>query len=194
LRLAAGRKHHRSAGDLMGRITVIRLPARRLDGSCCAIPGHEPMIGSPHLGAPLTRAAGLAGWALGLAPETRPFAALAAGPASVKDLRHGYVLDDDWTGCDQDCCDHRSDAPLLAGANHYATSATVTADPSSPLGAVVGDLLVQPASAHGRRGPRQHIPFPVQTGRGLGGMHHFDLLNHPDVWEAMRGLLRQTAH
>ena len=156
---------------------------------------HVFYLGSPHLGAPLARAAGLAGWALGQAPETRPFAALAAGPASVKDLRHGYVLDDDWTGCDQDCClrDHRCDVPLLAGANHYAISATVTADPASPLGAVVGDLLVQPASAHGRRGPRQHIPFPVELGRGLGGMHHFDLLNHPDVWQAMRGLLLPAA-
>jgi pimeloyl-ACP methyl ester carboxylesterase len=156
---------------------------------------HVFYLGSPHLGAPLARAAGLAGWALGQVPETRPFAALAAGPASVKDLRHGYVLDDDWAGCDQDCClaDHRSDAPLLATANHYAISATVTASPGSPLGAVVGDLLVQPGSAHGRRGPRQHIPFPVELGRGLGGMHHFDLLNHPDVWQAIRGLLPPAA-
>jgi len=153
---------------------------------------HVFYLGSPHLGAPLARAAGLAGWALGRVPETRPFATLAAGPASVKDLRHGYILADDWTGCDQDCClrDHRHDTPLLATANHYAISATVTADPGSPVGAVVGDLLVQPASAHGRRGPRRHIPFPVDLGRGLGGMHHFDLLNHPGVWDAMSGLLR----
>ena len=153
---------------------------------------HIFYLGSPHLGAPLARAAGLAGRVLGWIPETRPFASLAAGPAGVRDLRHGYVLDDDWNGCDPDCClrDHRSEAPVLAAANHYAISAVVTADPASPLGAVVGDLLVQPASAHGRRGARQHIPFPVGTGHGLGGMHHFDLLNHPDVWAAMRGRLR----
>ena len=153
---------------------------------------HIFYLGSPHLGAPLARAAGLAGRVLGWIPETRPFASLAAGPAGVRDLRHGYVLDDDWNGCDPDCClrDHRSEAPVLAGADHYAISAVVTADPASPLGAVVGDLLVQPASAHGRRGARQHIPFPVGTGHGLAGMHHFDLLNHPDVWAAMRRLLR----
>jgi pimeloyl-ACP methyl ester carboxylesterase len=151
---------------------------------------HVFYLGSPHTGAPLARAAGVAGWILGKVPETRPFAALAAGPSSVRDLRHGYVLDD-WAGCGPNCClrDHRSEAALLAGANHYAISATVTADPSRRLGAVVGDLLVQPASAHGRRGSRQHIPFPVHLGRGLGGMHHFDLLNHPDVWAAIRGLL-----
>ena len=149
-------------------------------------------LGSPHLGAPLARAAGVAGWILGKVPETRPFAALAAGPSSVRDLRYGYVLDDDWAGCGPGCClrDHRSEAPLLDTAGHYAISATVAGDPASPLGAVVGDLLVQPASAHGRHGVRQPIPFPVQLGRGFGRMHHFDLLNHPDIWAAIRGLLR----
>jgi len=149
---------------------------------------HVFYLGSPHMGAPLARAAGLVGLVLSKMPETRPFAVLAAGPSSVRDLRHGYVLDDDWAGCGPTCClrDHRSEAPLLAGAGHYAISATVTADPGSPLGAVIGDLLVQPASAHGRRGSRRHIPFPV---REFGGMHHFDLLNHPDVWAAIRDLL-----
>ena len=78
--------------------------------------------------------------------------------------------------------DHRHDTPLLAGANHYTISATITADPASKLGAVIGDLLVTPASAHGRRGRRQHVAFPVESGRSLGGMHHFDLLGHPVVW------------
>jgi pimeloyl-ACP methyl ester carboxylesterase len=153
---------------------------------------HVFYIGSPHLGAPLARAAGFAGWALGKAAETRPFVTMINGSsAGIKDLRYGYVLDDDWAGCDLDSClsDHRHDAPLLAGANHCVISATVTADPGSKTGAVVGDLLVQPASAHGRRGGMQHIGFRLESGRRLGGIHHVDLLSHPAVWEAMRGLL-----
>jgi pimeloyl-ACP methyl ester carboxylesterase len=153
---------------------------------------HVFYIGSPHLGAPLARAAGFAGWALGKAAETRPFVTMVNGSsAGIKDLRYGYVLDDDWAGCDLDSClrDHRHDAPLLAGANHCVISATVTADPGSKAGAAVGDLLVQPASAHGRRGDIQHIGFRLESGRGLGGIHHVDLLSHPAVWEAMRGLL-----
>jgi pimeloyl-ACP methyl ester carboxylesterase len=158
---------------------------------------HVFYLGSPHLGAPLARAAGFAGWALGKAAETRPFVTLVNGSSpGIKDLRHGYVLADDWADCDQDSCirDHRHDTPLLAGANHYTISATVTADPSHPLGAMIGDLLVQPASAHGRRGAHQQIRFPVGSRRKLGGMHHFDLLNHPDVWAAIRDLLSNTAH
>jgi hypothetical protein len=154
-------------------------------------------LGSPHLGAPLARAAGFAGWALGRAPETKPFVTLVNGSSSgIKDLRYGYVLDDDWADCDLDSCmgDHRSDTPLLAGADHYSISATVTADPGSPAGAVLGDLLVQPTSAHGRRGRRQHMPFTARPGHGLGGMHHFDLLNHPAVWAAIRSVLNDPGH
>jgi PGAP1-like protein len=155
---------------------------------------HVFYLGSPHLGAPLARAAGIAGWALSQAPHTRPFATLAAGPPSVKDLRHGYLTGDDWAGCDQDHClaDHRASTPLLATAQHHTISATVTADPASPAGAVAGDLLVQPASAHGRRGPHQRIPFPAELSSGLGGMHHFDLLNHPEVWRAIHSRLRRA--
>jgi PGAP1-like protein len=118
-------------------------------------------LGSPHLGAPLARAAGLAGMALSKTAETRPFVTLVSGSSSgITDLRYGYLI---------------------------AISTTITADPGSPVGAVAGDLLVQPASASGRRGGRQPIPFPDR--RGLGGMHHFDLHNHPAVWAAMRDIL-----
>jgi len=157
---------------------------------------HVFYLGAPHLGAPLARAAGLAGWALGRAAETRPFVTLVNGSSSgIKDLRHGYILEDDWADCDLDSCirDHRSDAALLGGANHYAISATVTANPGSALGGVVGDLLVQPASAHGQRAGCQHIPFPVESRHRLGGMHHFDLLNHPAVWAVMHSLLGDAA-
>lgn len=149
-------------------------------------------LGSPHLGAPLARAAGFAGLALGQVAETRPFVRLVNGSsAGIKDLRYGYVHSRDWVGCDTDRCvrDHRSDVPLLAGAEHYAISATVSSDPGSPLGVVVGDLLVRPASAHGRRRGRQHVPFGAGSGRGLGGMHHLDLLNHPQVWTTIRDIL-----
>jgi hypothetical protein len=151
---------------------------------------HVFYLGSPHLGAPLARAAGLAALALSQVPETRAFADLVTGSSAIRDLRHGYVLDD-WAACSPDGCDHnhRRDVPLLPKASHYAISAAVSANPASPLGALVGDLLVPSASAHGHSGSRQHVPFPVQHARRLGGIHHFDLLNHPDVWEAMRGLL-----
>jgi PGAP1-like protein len=154
---------------------------------------HIVYLGTPHLGAPLARAAGLVGWTMSRLPETKPFAPLLNGSSDgVKDLRFGYLLDEDWMGCDPDQCrrDHRGDVPLLESANHYVISVTITSDPNSPLGAVVGDLLVQPASAHGRRRRRQHIPFPMEFGRSLGGLTHFQLVNHPSVWAEIRALLQ----
>jgi hypothetical protein len=156
---------------------------------------HVCYLGTPHLGAPLARGAGLAGWAFSRLPETRPFAPLVNGSSDgVKDLRFGYLLDEDWSRCDPDHCrrDHRAEVPLLESANHYAIRVTVTSDPDSPLGAVVGDLLVQPASAHGRRRGRQHIPFAVECSRSLGGLTHFHLANHPSVWAEIRALLQPS--
>jgi pimeloyl-ACP methyl ester carboxylesterase len=157
---------------------------------------HVFYLGSPHLGAPLARGAALLGKLLAATPETRPFVPVVNGSsAGVKDLRFGYILEEDWADCTTDTClrNHRHDSPVLASANHYAISVTVTIDPSHPLGQLVGDLLVQPASAHGRRGRHQHIAFPVEGGRQLGGMHHFDLLRRRDIWAEMHSLLDPSA-
>ena len=149
-------------------------------------------LGTPHLGAPLARAAGFSGWALSRLPETRPFAPLLNGSsAGVKDLRFGYLIEEEWSGCDPDACrrNHRVDVPLLASADHVAISATITEDPHSPIGAVVGDLLVQPASAHGKHHRGRHIPFPAEGRHHLGGLTHFDLLRHPAVRSELEVLL-----
>jgi PGAP1-like protein len=153
---------------------------------------HVVCLGAPHLGAPLERGAALLGVALGAVAETRPFAMLVNGrSAGIKDLRYGYLLEEEWGGCDPDSCldDHRGDVPLLGTANHYVVAATVTRDPGHPLGRVVGDLLVLPASAHGRHRRGRHIPFPLEARRQLGPLHHFHLLNHPAVYEAIRAWL-----
>jgi hypothetical protein len=57
----------------------------------------------------------------------------------------------------------------------------------------VGDILVQPASARGRSNRRGHMLFTADHTRHFGGMHHFTLLNHPSVYEAMREWLDPTS-
>jgi hypothetical protein len=146
---------------------------------------HVVYLGSPHAGAPLARGVGSLAWALGLLPETRPYRALLDQSPGVRDLRFGYLLDEDWAECDHGTCrrDHSTDVPLLVTANHYVVSGSVG---RGRAGRLVGDLLVQPASAHGRRRRREHIPFPVEHTRHYPGLHHFSLLNHPDVYAAVR--------
>jgi hypothetical protein len=77
------------------------------------------------------------------------------------------------------------DVPLLAGAAHYFVAATVTHDRQHPLGVAAGDLLVREASALGR-GRLRHLQFPLENGRHHGAMNHFELVNHPDVYDQMR--------
>jgi pimeloyl-ACP methyl ester carboxylesterase len=153
--------------------------------------GHVFCLGSPHLGAPLERAANVAGWALGRVPETQPFArAVNRRSVGVKDLRYGAVVEEDWCDCDPDelLTDRCTDVPFLEHATYCFVGATVTRDEQHPVGRLVGDLLVQLPSASGR-GRRRRIPFKLEQGRHFGGLNHFDLLNHPDVYEQIRSWL-----
>jgi len=157
---------------------------------------HVFCLGSPHLGAPLERGVGYLGWALAKFTETRALATLINQRSpGIKDLRYGYLRHDDWLDCDPDTCfrDHRRDVALLPTANHYVLAAALSHDPNGLAGRLVGDLLVQPASATGRHSRGRHIPFPVGNHRYLGGLHHFHLLNHPDVYEAIRTWLRRLS-
>jgi pimeloyl-ACP methyl ester carboxylesterase len=157
---------------------------------------HVFYLGAPHLGAPLERMTSYWTWALSKTAPTRPLAALInRRSAGIKDLRFGYVVDDDWSDCDPDTClrSHRHNLPLLSTANHYSISATITTGPRHPLGWIFGDLLVPPSSANGRHPRNRHIPFEVEHCYHLGHSHHFDVLNHPAIYDAMDGWLKETS-
>jgi pimeloyl-ACP methyl ester carboxylesterase len=148
---------------------------------------HVVYLGSPHAGAPLEKAANVTAWLLGLSEITRPLAAaLNARSVGIKDLRFGALLDAHWRGADPDVLlvDRTGEVPLLTGAHHYFVAATVTRDPSHPLGLAVGDLLVREPSASGRK-RLQRSQFPLANTRHFGPMTHLELLNDPDVYEQM---------
>jgi pimeloyl-ACP methyl ester carboxylesterase len=149
---------------------------------------HLFFLGAPHLGAPLEKAANVTAWLLGLVDVTRPMAAVVNGrSAGIKDLRFGSLRDEDWQGVDLDAllANRAGTVPLLETAAHYFIAATITRDRRHPLGIAVGDLLVREASAFGH-GRLQRISFPLEHGRHFGPMNHFELLNHPDVYDQMR--------
>jgi pimeloyl-ACP methyl ester carboxylesterase len=137
---------------------------------------HVFMLGTPHRGAPLERAAKAAADRLELLPETRALAhALNLRSAGIKDLCH-------------DC-----EIPFLPGAKQYFVSATVSREVDAPAGRVIGDLLVLPASAWDHAGRGQRLTFPLDQYRHVGGAHHFDLLNHPAIYEQIRRWLARQA-
>ena len=149
---------------------------------------HVFCLGTPHLGAPLERAANAFGWALGRLPETRPFAQVVNGrSAGIKDMRFGNCVEEDWCDCDPDeyLRDRCREVPFLPTAAYYFIGATLTREPDSRLGSIVGDLLVQFPSASGN-GPKRRIPFEIDKGFHVGGLNHLQLLNHPAVYDQLR--------
>ncbi len=148
---------------------------------------HVFCLGSPHLGADLEKGANVLAWAFGRLPETRAFATvLNARSVGIKDLRFGACADDDWCDCDPDefLHDRCTEVPFLPDATYYFVGATVR---EGPLGTLVGDLLVRMPSASGRgSGKGRSIPFEVDNGKELSGLTHFDLLNHPAVYDQLR--------
>ena len=150
---------------------------------------HVFTLGSPHRGAPLEQAANVACSALSLLPETRGFATpLRNRSAGIKDLRYGYLLDEDWTGFDADAFLRNTgrQIPFLDTANHYFVCATLASDPDSRLAQIVGDLLVLRASAWSHVGRGERMTFPVDHYRHIGGATHFDLLNHPAIYAQLK--------
>jgi pimeloyl-ACP methyl ester carboxylesterase len=148
---------------------------------------HVVCLGTPHLGAPLEKAANVAGWTLDRVAETRPFAKVVNGRSvGIKDLRFGSCAEEDWCDCDADelLTDRCHDVPFVDHAAYYFVAATL----DGPLGPAVGDLLVRLPSASGR-GRRRTIPFEAERGRHLAGLTHFDLLNHPEVYAQLRDWL-----
>jgi len=154
---------------------------------------HVFYLGTPHKGAGLEQWVRRLSGVFAKLDESRPLASvLDRRSVGVKDLSAGYLLDEDWDNGSPGSKRVPNDVPLIPWANHYAISATVTTSRNNPLGRLVGDLLVQPDSARGQSRDGGDIPFPVEHSRHFGGLHHFNLLNHPTVYEALREWLDPT--
>jgi hypothetical protein len=151
-------------------------------------------LGSPHLGAPLERGVHRLAGQLARLPETRPLARLLSlRSVGIKDLRHGTLVEADWTDRDLDALGpaEHTHVPLHDGARHFVVLATLSRNPSGRLADVLGDLLVPPRSASGDTGDDDRLAFPPDHVHRLGGLHHFDLLNHPRIYQQIRLWLEQ---
>ena len=148
---------------------------------------HVVGLGAPHLGAPLERFVNRGTHAMSRLPETRPFAEwLNRRSVGIKDLRHGSVLEADWSGFDpEDLTDNCAEATLLPGVTYSMVSATLS---ERPDGFFAHDLLVEHISAHGTGHPHRttrKIAFEPDRLTHIGRRTHFDLLSDPQVYAAL---------
>jgi hypothetical protein len=131
---------------------------------------------------------------LGRFPETKPLARVINGRSQgIKDLRFGYLVDEDWEGQDPDALleNNRHFIPFLQTANYYYVGATLSSDPRDPLGYLVGDLLVRFPSASGHGATGQSIPFDVDNGHYAPGLTHFQVLNDPNVYRQIHAWIER---
>jgi len=150
---------------------------------------HVVALGSPHLGSPVEKGANIAAWGLGLVPESRPLGEFINNRSvGIKDLRFGAVSEADWFGFDPDelLNDFVVDLPPPQGVDQHFIAGVITAGPTHPIGALVGDLIVRVGSGIGRGRRRRVDANDVHV---VGGKRHPDLLHDAAVHEQVRAWL-----
>jgi pimeloyl-ACP methyl ester carboxylesterase len=142
-------------------------------------------LGTPHFGAPLARGVHWANMALRVSPYTAALALLGrAWSAGAADLRHGYMLDEDWLGSDPG-------APVLRPARPLPLPSEarcfVVAGCRERTGRLLGDGLVPFAGALGDSpDQRRSLSIPEERRWLANGVDHFGLLSDRAVYERIR--------
>jgi triacylglycerol lipase len=139
---------------------------------------HLYCIGSPHHGAALEKAGNALTSLLRVVPGPTARIIRDIGnrrSAGIKDLRFGYVRDEEWKGRDIDAFleNHRLDTPLPAHVETMFLSGAVGASEDRWLTRIIGDLLVRIPSAQGDLGATAHH---------IDAVTHVGLANHPQVY------------
>ncbi|MCW2838009.1 MAG: alpha/beta hydrolase [Marmoricola sp.] len=134
-------------------------------------------LGTPHLGAPLERVVDQGVRYLGALPESAPFGRiLEYRSVGILNLRHGLA----------------QDVQNLPNARYRLVAATLTRSPRSLTSGAIGDYLVPYASALGRSRGGEEM-FPGAETLHVPSADHFDLLNHDDIYAAVREWLRDRS-
>ncbi len=124
-------------------------------------------LGTPHLGADLALGVHHGARLLALAPEIAGFGRILDHRSpGIRDLERGLP-----------------DLPPLPHVRYRLVSAALGA-PRSPLGFLLGDLLVRRSSATANR--KALRLFPDADLLHVPNADHFSLLNHPDVFRALQ--------
>lgn len=146
------------------------------------------LLGVPSHGAPLEQLAHLAAFTLRTIwnPWTRLVGrALDLRSAGIKDLRHGFVLDEDWRHIDVDVL--RLAQPRRArvpeAARWYAIAGALGADGRAFWSRVLGDGMVRAPSTQGVGFGTRDGLFPLAGACVLERISHVRLMSDPAVLE-----------
>lgn len=147
-------------------------------------------VGTPHHGSMLEQAGNLVDIALEVSPYSEALARLGKiRSAGTTDLRHGNLLDEDWTGRDRFArsADPRQPVPLPQHVQCYAIAAMIAREHNNFSARLVGDGLVPLKSALGQHPERKRaLHFPPGHQKVFYGMTHLGLLDSQAVCAQMQ--------
>ena len=149
-------------------------------------------LGTPHLGTHLEKLGKLTTTILNQIPNPITKMIVTLGDlrsAGVKDLRHGYLTDEDWKGknADKFFYWHQHKTPLLKKVDHYLICGTISKVAGSKMGRWFGDGLVHPASGTGSSlFPANAIPFLKKHCKIIPGISHHRLQTSKQVYQQIK--------
>jgi len=153
-------------------------------------------LGTPHHGAPMERGGNWIDIALGASPYTAPLSRLGKiRSAGITDLRHTWLVDEDWHGRDRFArSSHRHKAlPLPQGVACYAIAATTGKQAGDLKDRLIGDGLVPLASALGcHEEADRNLMFAPERQWIACETGHLDLLSRPEVYARLRQWLEAS--
>ncbi len=151
-------------------------------------------LGTPHHGTTAERMGNRLEFVLGISPYSASLARLGSiRSAGITDLRYGSITRGDWEGTDRfaHAKDHRIPVPLPENAICYAIGTTIGKKEYRRGRFLNCDGLVPLDSALGRhKNPAFTLDFPESRQWVKHGINHFDMLNHPDVYEKIKEFMK----
>ncbi len=154
-------------------------------------------LGTPHHGAPMERGGNWIDITLGASPYTAPLSRLGKiRSAGITDLRHTYLLDEDWHGRDRFArsAGHHAAVPLPENVLCYAIAGTTGKQAGDLKDRLIGDGLVPLASALGCHAEDdRNLMFPPDRQWIAHATGHLDLLCRTQVYERIRNWLAERS-
>ncbi|GBF49885.1 hypothetical protein LPTSP4_14050 [Leptospira ryugenii] len=149
-------------------------------------------IGSPHHGAPLEKLGNTVSTVLGKIPN--PFTYLTKKAINlrsdgIKDLRYGFLVEEDWKGKDLDqyIRFEKTHVPLLPKVKYYVITGTLMEDTSHWLSELFGDAIVGKWSGRGKSADeKDELLIPKENFREFGGITHIQLMHDLKVYDQIK--------
>jgi triacylglycerol lipase len=150
------------------------------------------LLGTPHHGNDYEKLGNLTSTVLKLVPNpiTKVLALLGnKRSAGIKDLRFGYLLDEDWAGHDPDTLwrDNRHPVPLLEGVDYYIIAGSLAKESDNIFTQYFGDGMIPAHTAAGKSLRKsKSIPFLQNHFKMIKGVSHPRLSRSPAVYQQIR--------